>query len=236
MQKLIANRKQIQAITYLWIIISSFICRGQELRKDTFDEIVRSYGDLNLPIVDLESLKKQSELDIKILNQLLFDLQKEKAKHYVRGDTLSRITSYGLITDEPFIFSTFRRVNGDAIDFDTVYVTKAYALGGIELDRDHMALVTRVIDFEVDYIDIYLFQKSTGILKSLINAFEASFNRNGFPEEGYEAIYNASSITEDKQIKWHQERYGVTTDRIFDVSPDGYFRVIYQKSEGEFEY
>jgi hypothetical protein len=191
------------------------------------------YPDVKIPIKDLLTLDMDAKIDAKLLNRLLFDLN-ESAKHYV-DDTLWDISN-GRISEEPFDYNTFKRVNGKAIRYDTIFAINVYTLGKIEFAPDHLALITRVVGFMVDYIDIYLFEKSTGTLKSLINAFEADHARHGHPQEGYEAVYNTSIVTEDKKIKWHQVRYGITTDRIFDISPDGYFRVIYQKSEGKFEY
>jgi hypothetical protein len=236
MEKLTVKSSQRLLVIVLCVILTG-ICQAQTQseKQQTFLEVYKHYPELSLPIKDMLSLKREGTIDAKLLNKLLFDLQDARAKHYV-DDTLYKITSYGRINEEPFEYNTFKRVNGERIRYDTAFPINVYPLGKIDFSNGHVGLVTQVVGFMTDYIDIYLFEESTGKLKSLINAFEAAHVRHGYPEEGYEAIYNTSSITEEKQIKWHQERYSVTTDRVFDVSPDGYFRVIYQKSEGEFEY
>ena len=236
MVKFIRSSYQLFALASCIALIGS-TCRAQTLseRKQTFLEVVKHYQQVSLPIQDMLSLKKESSIEAPLLNKLLFDLQEGRAQHYV-NDTLYRITSYGRISEEPFTYSDSKEEEGQWVDFEVSFPINVYPLGKINLDNNHVGLITRVVGFMTDYIDIYLFEISTGKLKSMINAFEASYARHGHPQAGYEAVYNTSSITEDKQINWHQERYGVTTDRTFDVSPDGYFRVIYQHSEGEFEY
>ncbi|WP_258102809.1 hypothetical protein [Marinoscillum sp. MHG1-6] len=220
---------------FLILMLMNGFIYAQSSRQEEFNRLLSSYPEVELPVDDLLSLKSQTIIDAKPLNVLLFGYQDERAKHYVR-DTLYRITSYGKVSDEPFEFNTVKRVEGKRVRYDTLFHINVYALGKIEFGNDHVGLITRVVGFMTDYIDIYLFEKSTGKFKSLINAFEATHARNGYPDEGYEEIYNTTRILANKQIEWHQERYNVTTDRLFDVSPDGYFRVIDQKSEGEFEY
>lgn len=228
-----SNNRTIIIFLICTILIS--ICNAQSERKEVFNEILQSYAEVSLPIKDFLSLNTENTIDAKLLNRLLFDLQDGKAKHYVK-DTLYRITSYGRISEEPFNYTDSKKEGDEWIDFEVSFPINIHALGKIEFIDDHVGLITRVVGFMTDYIDIFLFKKSTGTLKSMVAAFEAKHEYHGHPEEGYEAVYNTSTITEDRQINWHQERYGVTTDRIFDVSPDGYFRVIFQKQEVEFEY
>ena len=208
-------------------------CVGQPDKKQVFQDVLSRYKEESTPIPDLLEMDKQNLIEARLLNSLLFDMQEDEPKHYV-DDTLYRIP-IGKIVEDPFDYVTHKRVNGGLVFYDTSFPINVYALGRLDIAPDHVALITRVVGFMTDYIDIYLFEKSTGTWKSVINAFEAAHAENGHPEKGYQAIYNNASIEENGQIKWHQERFGVTTDRTFDVSPDGYFRVIYQKSEGEFE-
>lgn len=235
MEKLIVKISQKIFSLLLVLIMIGYTCNAQSEKLQIFNQVYEYYPKVSLPVKDMLSLKMDETIDASLLNRLLFDLQEEKAKQYV-NDTLFRITSYGKINEEPFNYSDSKEEDGEWIEVEVSFPIKVYSLGRIEFKNNHVGLITRVVGFMTDYIDIYLFDKSTGELKSLINAFEASHEYNGHPEEGYEAVYNTSEITENKQIKWHQERYNVTTDRKFDISPDGYFRVIYQKSEGEFEY
>jgi hypothetical protein len=236
MEKLIVKSSQKLLVLVLFIFLAG-ICQvqAQSEKQQIFLEVYKHYPEVSLPIKNMLSLKNEDTIDAKLLNKLLFELQDGRAKHYV-NDTLYRITSYGKIREEPFTYMNSKVENEKWIDIEVSFPINVYPLGRIDFGNNHVGFITRVVGFMTDYIDIYLFETSTGKLKSLINAFEAVHAHNGYPEEGYEAVYNTSSITEQKQIKWHQERYSVTTDRVFDVSPDGYFRVIYQKSEGEFEY
>ncbi len=235
MEKLIARTSRKSIGLLIVLILSVNVCTAQSERQQVFQEVYRHYPEASLPITDIPSLKTQDTINARLLNRLLFDLQDGRAQHYVR-DTLYKIPSYGRISERPFRYSDSKQENDEWIDFEVSFPINAYPLARIDFGEDHVGLITRVVGFMTDYADIYLFEKSTGTLKSLINAFEAPLARHGHPESGYEAIYNNTSIAEDKQIKWHQVRYGVTTDRTFDVSPDGYFRVIYQKSEGEPEF
>jgi hypothetical protein len=235
MEKPIVKVSLLELLVSLAILLSASVCEAQDNKKRLFEEIVDYYPDIQLPIDDFQTLKSRIVIDAKKLNLILFDLQGQRAMQYL-NDTLFQITSYGRIPEKPFEYSTFRRVKGERVRYDTAFVINTYAIGKIEFGYGQVGLITRVIGFMTDYIDIYLFDKSTGELKSLINAFEAKYAHDGHPDEGYEAVYNTSSIGTTKQIKWHQVRFGVTTDRVFDLSSDGYFRVIYQKSVGEFEY
>ena len=47
-------------------------------------------------------------------------------------------------------------------------------------------------------------------------------------------VYIMSTITENGTIEWKEDRFNVKTTQ-YQLQSDGYFKVIKQRSEGEFE-
>ena len=222
--------KKLFIYSYLHTVYA--FCMAQ---SSDFKELVKLYDtELKLPIELVHSLPVQDTVSRSLLNRVLFDHQSERAKFYSIEDSLYRVTTYGRISEKPFDYETWKKEDGEVKWYREIFTPKAYAVGYIPISEVYHALITKVVGTEVTYYDLYLFDKQ-GILRSLVNLYEAEYERIGQPENISE-VYMQSSITKDGVIKRHEERFNVTTDREYQLQSDGYFKVIHENIEGEFEY
>ena len=222
--------KVVLIASYLYIVCS--FCTAQ---PSDFKELVSLYRtELKLPIKSVHSLPVQDTVSKSLLNRVLFDQQPERAKFYSIKDSLYRVTTYGKISEGNFDYKTWKKEGEDVVWYKKTFVPKAYVLGYISINEEYYALITKVVGAEVTYCDLYLLDKQ-GTLRSLVNLYEAEYEGLGEPDK-VSKVYMQSSITADGVINRHEERYNVTTDRKYQLQPDGYFKVINQNIEGEFEY
>ena len=199
-----------------------------------FSDFVKQYDKLELPVEEVSELHINKTIDPVIWNKLVFDDQAERARFYGINDTLYRLTTYGRIPEEPFDYRAWldkKKTKRGVKYFDI----KAYPIGRIDYPGDYIGLLNKVVGFEMTYYDLFIFDK-LGNLLSGVNLSEQQYKKNGAPEAGIEATYLKSKITDEGNIIWHQERYGVATDRTYELMEDGYFKITSQKSEGEFDY
>lgn len=220
--------KKILVLNMLFAFCCLCIAQSEE-----FNKLANSYKEeIKLPIV-VTNINNKVLVDKNLLNSLLFDKQEEKAKFYSSSGKLVNVTTYGRIPQEYFEFETWKKENGEVIWFNKSFDTKAYSLGYISLDKNYYVWVTKVVCFQITYIDLYVFDKN-GKLKSLVNLYEAEYESSGEPSK-IANVYITSAITEDGTIKWEENRFSVKTTREYKLQPDGYFKVMKQESEGEFE-
>jgi hypothetical protein len=223
-------QKFIVGISLLFGAVTSD-CQAQGFK---FSDFLKQYKKLELPIEEVSELHTNQTIDPVVWNKLVFDNQAERAKFYGTNDTLYRLTTYGRIPEEPFDYRTWvdkERTKRSVKYFDI----KAHAIGRINYPAGYIGLLNKVVGFEMTYYDLFVFDEE-GNLLSGVNLSEQQYKKNGEPEAGIEATYLKSKITEEGNIIWHQERYNVTTVRIYKIMPDGYFKIIEEKSEGEFDY
>lgn len=205
------------------------LCSAQ---TEEFNQLKASYKkEIKLPVVASE-ISNPVLINKMLLNRLLFDKQKERAKFYTEDGKLVKVTTYGRIPEEPFKWDAWADKSQTKRIIKT-FETKAYALGSITLDTNYHIWVTKVVGYETTYIDLYVFDNN-GNLKSLVNLYEAEYELPGDPSN-IASIYITSTITENGTIEWKEERYNVKTTRVYQLQPDGYFKIIKQTSEGEFE-
>ena len=202
-------------------------------QKEELIELEEYYkNEIKIPIISFIDQPINGEIKVCLLNKLILEKQNERAKFYSKGDTLYNITTYGKIPEKSMKWRTWadetktKRVEKE-------FQTRAYSLGFLNLDKNYYAFVLKVVGFEKTYIDLYLFDKS-GKLMSLINLFEADYVKNGDPSK-FANIIIQSSLTEDKIIKWQEDRFNVKTKRDYKLQFDGYFKIINQISEGKFK-
>ncbi|HEX2921440.1 MAG TPA: hypothetical protein VHO50_09785 [Bacteroidales bacterium] len=220
--------KKILVINTLLLFCSSCIAQSVE-----FGQLADNYKkEIKLP-VDVSELDTTVVVDKALLSRLLWDKQEERAKFYANNGKLVNVTTYGKIPQEPMKWETWNKVNGQVKWFNKTFNTKAYSLGQITLDSNYHVWITRVVGFQSTYIDLYVFDKN-GKLKSLVNMYEAEYESSGEPSK-IASVYITSIITEEGDIKWEENRFNVHTKREYQLQPDGYFKVVKQESEGEFE-
>lgn len=212
----------------LLVLCCSCIAQSVELSQLA----VNYRNEIKLPTVASE-LDNRVVVDKALLNGLLFGAPEEKAKFYASNGKLMNVTTYGAIVEKPFEYETWEKINGEVKWFNKSFDTKAYALGHIALDKNYHVWVTEIIGFQKAYIDLYVFDKN-GKLKSLVNLYEAEYESSGEPSK-IANVYIMSTITENGTIEWKEDRFNVKTTREYQLQSDGYFKVIKQRSEGEFE-
>ena len=212
--------------------VAAYDCGAQDV---TFSDFIKAYNNLTLPVKEISQLHVQETINPKTWNKLAFDIQSERAKFYGTNDSLYKLTTYGRIPEEPFGYETWKKENGEVIWYEESFDINAFPIGRVDYPGGYIGLVNKVIGFEKTYYDLYVFNQ-VGKLLSAINLHERRYKENGDPDGEIEAVYLKSNITKDGQIVWHQERYGVTTDRTYELMNDGYFRIVKHKSEGEFDY
>jgi len=200
-----------------------------------FSDFIKQYNEIELPVEDVSKLHTNKTIEAVAWNRLLFDNQAERAKFYGTNDTLYRLTTYGRIPEEPFDYETWRKENGEVIWYDVLFNIKAHPIGRIDYPGGYIGLLNKVVGFEMTYYDLFIFDKE-GDLLSGVNLSEKKYKKNGEPEAGIEATYLKSKITDEGNIIWHQERYNVHTNRVYKLMPDGYFKIVEEKTEGEFDY
>lgn len=220
--------KTAQVLSFFMILFCRISAQNIELI-----EIKKYYETkIEIPIVSFIDLPVSSEVNIHLLNKLILEIQDERAKFYSVNDSLYNVTTYGKIPEKSMKWRSWAD-DTKTKRIEKEFNTKAYSLGFLDLNKNYDVLVTKVIGFEKTYIDLYLFDKN-GKLKSLINLFEAKYERNGDPSK-FECVLIQSSITKDGIIKLKEDRFNVKTKRDYQLQSDGYFKVISQVSEGEFE-
>ncbi len=221
-------------IIVLIILVTLLIpCIAQ---SEEFHKLNSSYAKnkINLPFSVINiTISKPVLLDNALLNVLLFDKQEERAKFYSQSGKLFRVTTYGRIDTDPFEYETWKKENGETKWYTVSFETKAYALGHIDIDQNYHIWITKVIGVQVTYIDLYVFDKD-GKLKSLLNLYEEEYESFGKLSQ-IANIYITSTIMENGTILWKEDRFNVKTTREYKLQPDGYFKIIEQKVEGEFE-
>ena len=116
---------------------------------------------------------------------------------------------------------------------EKTFDTKAFSLGQISLDKNFHIWITKVVGFQKTYIDLYVFDKN-GILNLWSICMKAEYESNGEPSKVAD-VHITSTLTEDGTIKWKEDRFSVKTTREYKLQPDGYFKVVKQESEGEYE-
>jgi hypothetical protein len=220
--------KKILVINMLFVFCCSCIAQSKEFRQleDSYKK------EIKLPAVTSE-INSAILIDKKLLNNLLVNKQDEKAKFYTINGELFNVTTYGKVDEKPFEYETWKKENGEVKWFNKSFDTKIYALGSIDLNEKYYVWVTKVVGFQKTYIDLYVFDKSEK-LKSLVNLYEAEYESNGDPSK-IANVYITSTITEDGIIKWEENRFNVKIKREYQLQSDGYFKVVKQESEGEYE-
>lgn len=218
--------KTLFIVTFLISVQFSLYSQSTEFKK-----LLNSYPELSLPINKVSNIQGKDTISAKLVNKILFPQQEERAKFYTLSDTLINVTTYGKIIEGPYSYKTVEKKNGEVELKDKKFITKVYPLGKLPVSDKYHLLITKVITVRTTYIDLYVFNKK-GKLLSLVNLYEADHDIDVTNLK----VTLTSKITKDGIIKWHQEKYGVTTDRKYKLMPDGYFRVIKQEQEGEFKY
>ncbi len=222
--------KKLVAVIYL-CVAGGFCCEAQ---SDEFQNLVNQYyTKLALPIASVNTLAAQDTVDRSLLNKVLFDQQSGRAKFYSTNDSLYRATTYGKIDEGVFDYETWSKEDGKVKWHQQTFVPKAYAIGNIPLAAPYHALITKVVGAENTYIDLYLFNQQ-GTLLSLVNLYEAEYEKLGNTDD-IAQVFMQSSISQDGVIQRHEDRFSVVTDRKYRLQPDGYFKVIDQRIEGEYE-
>lgn len=220
--------KKFLVLNILFVLCCSCIAQSEE-----FNQLRDSYKkDIKLPVIASE-LDTFVMVDKGLFNDLLFDKQVEKAKFYTNNGKLVNVTTYGKIDEKPFQYETWEKVNNDVKWFNKSFDTKVYSLGHISIDKNFQVWINKVVGFQKTYIDLYVFDKN-GKLKSLVNLYEAEYESNGEPSKVAD-VYITSTLTEDGTIIWKEDRFSVKTTREYKLQPDGYFKVVNQESEGEYE-
>jgi hypothetical protein len=219
------------------LIVSIALLNPCIAQSEKFNDILNSYAKNKIKRpVDIISIDTENAvlLDKTVLNDLLFDKQEERAKFYTPNRKLFRVTTYGRIDTEPFEYETWKKENGETKWYTASFETKAYALGHIDIDNNYHVWVTKVVGVEVTYIDLYVFDKA-GKLKSLLNLYEDDYESLGQPSQ-VANVYITSTFMEDGTIVWKEDRFNVKTTRKLKLQPDGYFQIIEQTTEGEFDF
>ena len=199
-----------------------------------FSDFIKQYDKLEFPIEEVSDLNTDKTIDPVAWNKLVFDNQAQRARFYGTNDSLYRLTTYGRIPDKPFDYRTWlnkERTKRGIKYFDI----KAHPVGSIDYPGGYIGLLNKVVSFEKTHYDLFIFDQK-GKLLSGVNLHERQYKNNGEPAGETEAVYLKSSITKDGSVQWHEERFGVTTDRVYKLMPDGYFKIVEEKTEGEFEY
>lgn len=212
-------------------VLFAFYC-SCNAQSEKFYKFTESYKkEIKLPAVASE-LDNLVVVDNAILNNLLFDKQEDKPKFYSYGGKLVNVTTYGKIPQEPMRWRTWAD-ESQTRRIEKSFDTKTYALGKIDLNEKYHIWATKVVSFQTTYIDLYVFDKN-GKLKSLVNLYEAEYESIGEPSN-VANVYITSTITKDGTIKWEENRFNVKTSREYQLQSDGYFKVVKQESEGEYE-
>jgi hypothetical protein len=233
MLKFIAPIKTSKIMKHTLIIVTLFILYFTSFaQSEQHIKLAEKFKNgIKLPAI-VSELKPHIEIDKALLNSLLFDNQTNKAKFYAYNGNLFNVTTYGRIPLEPMKWRTWAD-ESHTKRIERSFDTKTYALGQVPIDENFHVWITKIVGFQKTFIDLYVFNK-TGELKSLINLYEVEYESSGEPSE-IASVYISSTIAEDGTIFWEENRFSVKTVREYKLQPDGYFKVVKQESEGEYE-
>ncbi len=217
------------------VSIVLFIVQIGYSQKEEFIKLKEFYQkEITLPItisLDMEGI----EIDSDLLGRLIIDKQEERAKFYSIGDNyLTRRTTYGRIAADSIEYAVVKWIDEKIIEIPKVFYTQSFALGHIKLNDKYSVWVTKVVNYEVTFIDLYVFNDD-GKLLSLGHLYENIYNLPGNPAN-IEKVFITSSIGKDKIIYWYEDRYNVKTKLKIALQEDGYLKELEMEQEGEFEY
>ncbi len=218
---------------FFYIVLLIAMGNYCEAQNNKLDDLLKSYNTTIESSVSFNNLAPQDTIDKTLLNKVLFDMQTSRAKVYSKEGKLFNVTTYGKVEEEPFVWRTWSDETKTK-RIEKKFFTTVYSLGQLVLDPNFKLIVTKIVGFEKTYIDLYVFNND-GMLTSLINLYEVDYKKNGDPLE-VKTTYIQSNISNDGIIRWQEERFNVKTKREYQLQPDGYFKIIEQTSEGQFEY
>ncbi|MDK2841828.1 MAG: hypothetical protein PWQ17_1333 [Anaerophaga sp.] len=114
------------------------------------------------------------------------------------------------------------------------FYPKISPIGQLDLNEDYISLIIKVVGFETTFYDLWNFSKD-GKALSVICLFWGLRDDGPKSEEVTYTIVD-SKITKEGLIKWHENADGLETFRTYKLNEDGYFEIIKEEREGEYEF
>lgn len=212
-------------------ILIAHCCRGQK----QFEEFVKKFPLMNLPIDSIQLFKPKDTIDIKLFNEIVWGSQPKEERDgkkrtvrpkVIKNGTLLDLTSFGKAYETPMHFQTVDGKEG-------MFYSKVYPVALISLQRSFITLIVKEYDSELAHYDLYNFTKD-GIRLSAVTLFTYSHEKVLVDKIDY--IYTKSSILKDGTIVWLENNRGLKTSRMYKLREDGYFEIVKEERTGKFEY
>lgn len=211
------------------ILLSLLVFGSNAYSQNSVSELIDRFKQIDLPIKDISNIITYDSLDNALLNSYLFPCDGKKTiipKVISAKGNLIRHTYTGRYPEknEVFGFGGKNHSYHDRID----------VIGKVTLSSNFESIIIRIESTESIFYDIWNVDKLTLKPVSQICLFY------GFKESWHKTTIDyvevESDITQEGTIVWHSNQRGLHTYRTYRVNEDGYFQVIEERKEGEFDY
>lgn len=210
-------------IILLCLSVVTFSCHSQ----NDFEPFVKRFKSLGTPLKDILLLSETDTLNGKKINDILIRSQKKKPQYLDKEGKPQTIKQYyGLYPEKPFEYG----YKGKKLYFNT----KVIPIGRVNLNPNYISLITKVVDYETTFYDLWNFSKD-GEALSVVCLFWGMRDAGPRDEKVTFTIVN-SEITKDGLIIWHENNDGLETFRTYKLNKDGYFQVMKEEKKGKSEY
>ncbi len=207
------------------------VCSTQE----KFNEFLKSFKPLDLPIENILNLASYDSLNGKFTNDIIIRNQDKKPQFVDKEGKLKTITQYyGLYPEEPFKYTTDEKIDGEWVENIHYFNNKIIPIGRIELNPKYNTVIIKVVDVETTFYDLWNFSKD-GKALSVVCLFWG-LRDAGPRDEKVTFIIVDSKITKEGNIIWHENADGLETFRTYKLNDEGYFQVIKEEKKGEAEF
>jgi len=214
-----------------YILVVSETCSP----KPSFDEFIENFPPINLPLRKISELTSKDTLSGKLINELFFHTQKEKPKYVDKEGNINIVNTYvGLYPDEPFKYTTDKKIDGKWIEFDHYYYSKIRPIGQVSLNKNYVTLLIKVVGFETTYYDLWNFTKDGDVI-SVVCIFWGMRDNGPIDEKVTYTIVD-SHVTTDGNITWNEKIDGLITSRVYSLNSEGFFEIKKEEIIGEAQY
>lgn len=201
-----------------------------------FQKFSTQFKSIMLPIDQVEMLTSEDTLDANWVNETFYKRESPKSKKGVGAwyvtyqGKLIRNTGMGKYSAGPF---TYGKIADDGSEIKCVFYEKIYSIGKIQLTNGTTGYIIKANSLSSIYYDLWILNKAKDCF-SAVCLYYAEKEHEPSCDDLYLII--DSKITETGDIIWHSNQRGLHTYRTYRVNEDGYFQVIEERKEGEFDY
>jgi hypothetical protein len=214
-------------------IIILFFCWGCFAQQARFDMFINKFKIVNLPINNVLTIQTSDKdtLNAQQANSILLRKPTEPRPFWIdRDGNLTQVLKYYGRYTSGISEYVMAEKDGDKVYY---FEKKILAVGKISLEQNYNSIIIGCITMESIYYDLWNLSKD-GKPLSVICLYYGMKERKSDKTANY-VIVN-SQINQKGEIIWHENQRGLETFRTYKLNEDGYFQVIKEQQQGEFDY